>query len=164
MIKVGLIGLPSCGKTTTAKAATKYTQGIYVPEIARHYIKSVGRAPNLTDQRIIAIEQSELEKSLEEDSDRIMFCDAPLIMCQAYNIIYNNNQLNNELRGVFESHTYDYVFRLSTLPYKEDGIRFQTEEDLLRLEYYLDNLPLDITYIENRKLSDRLEEIIKKII
>ena len=92
MLKVGIIGPESTGKTTLAKYLAKRYQGIYVPEYAREYVERKGTT-DVTWEELCEIAKYQIEeiKSLTSNSasgltsdNEVVFFDTELIVTKVW--------------------------------------------------------------------------------
>lgn len=80
LIKVGVLGAESTGKTSLCELLAKHYQTVYVPEYARIYFNhSDINTCTIKDLEIIASKQIELEKSIIKQANGILFFDTSLI-------------------------------------------------------------------------------------
>lgn len=80
IIKIGVVGAESTGKSELCKALAKQYATVWVPEYAREYFNE-SDIYNYTkkDLVIIAKKQIEAEKELIKKANRFLFCDTTLI-------------------------------------------------------------------------------------
>lgn len=161
-IKIAFTGTPSCGKTTICETLYNLMSSTYTPEVARPYIKSIGREPKGGDQYIIAKMQSELENSIQLQ-DKFNICEAPVYIPAIYDSLYNKGKDSNRIVNLGKLHTYDVIFNvLDTPKYINDGIRFHTNEEIYKLEQLIDHFNegqnvIDIHGVDHNK---RIEQIL----
>src|SRR6056297_2921987 len=154
-MKYAFIGLPCSGKTTLAKDIAKDVNGIFIPEIARLYIDSIDGKPKPDDNLIIARLQSNLEKMLEVD-DNINISDVPVYLSCAYDKIYNNGKNYDKIMELSSQHNYDKIFNVvDTLGYQEDGTRYQTQEDLFKLDSIIEQLNKNYDVVDIRGIDHK---------
>lgn len=165
-MKIAFVGLPSCGKSTLAKDLHKIVNSAYIPEMARIYIKNIGRPLKSGDQYKIAKMQSDLEKELTI-TNKLNICDVPVYISSIYDKIYNNGEDVNNILRLSRQHKYDIIFNIVDTPkYKNDGVRYQTSEELIQLKKYIKkyNSNQNVVHITGTNHSKRLDKIIKEII
>ena len=163
-MKIAFIGLPCSGKTTTAIEVSKRLKGIFVPETARIVIEAMKRPPTKDDQEFIMKTQSVLENSMFGD---YIVCDIPLFVNNLYYRLYfGRDETEKELYEIAKKHKYDLIFYLSPLEYKNDGVRYQTKEELEKInEMFVDyektfGKPI---YIGTKNLNERVERVISEV-
>ncbi|WP_317899031.1 ATP-binding protein [Aurantibacillus circumpalustris] len=80
IIKIGIVGAESSGKTWLCEQLAKYYGTVWVSEYAREYFNDSDIYNyTLEDLVIIAKKQIALEKTLIKKATRFMFCDTTLI-------------------------------------------------------------------------------------
>lgn len=91
MIRVGFIGTPGSGKTSTARALASQCRRIdalnnveIVSEYARRYISKHGSIDFLWEQYRILHKQLEWETSVENDNLDLLITDSPIFVGFAY--------------------------------------------------------------------------------
>jgi len=146
---IGFFGVPSSGKTTTAhdllyelarKTPMHSNTALFVPEYARIFIQKRGRPPQKSSEQLyISREQSFLERHLEQLKPKYLICETPVHSGLAYMKWYfpESTRDYEKLQEISSWHKYDYVFYFTRLNYKNDRVRYQTEEDLVNLETLL---------------------------
>lgn len=137
--------MPSSGKTTASTNLTKILSNkgyrvSLVPEFARDYMVAKGSPINTFGEQVRCSEiQSELEDRALITQPQYLISDIPLFLTQAYTEVYypqENPIVNHQLS---EKHVYDIIFYCRGDTFKEDGIRFQTKQDLENLEKAINN-------------------------
>jgi len=163
-MKIAFVGIPCSGKTTTARIVANELGATFIPEVARVLIEVKGRSPTQADQAFIMRMQSTLEKSME---DRMMVCDVPIFINSLYYKYYfGQTEEWRELYQIALQHRYDKIFKLSPLPYEDDGIRYQTQADLAEIDWMIDGYQEDFgkfIYVEPTDIKERVEFILREI-
>lgn len=169
MYKVGFIGLPSSGKTTAAKYLASNlldVKTILVPEFARDYMVAKGSPISTAGEQVRASEiQGELEERACISNPRVLITDTPLLTTEAYTRLYypdTDLSANIHLSRVYK---YDTLFFCTGDRWNEDGVRFQTDSDLNKLEVILKDLIKtyhsgELIYLPVDK-QERREELLK---
>ena len=161
-MKIAFVGIPSSGKTTTAREVAKRLKATFVPEVARVLIESMGRRPTKEEQNFIMRMQSTLEKSMFGD---LKVSDVPPFLNLIYYQIYHGNgERERKLYEIAKNHKYDFIFKLSPLTYINDGVRYQTEEELKVIDKIIDKKSPKfgkVVYVEPTDLEERIEFILK---
>jgi nicotinamide riboside kinase len=137
-MRISFTGVPSSGKTTLAKKIVDLVQGIYVPEIPRIYINSLGRPLSNGDQYMMAKLQSNLERELVHPT-KDLICETPIYIPAVYEDFYHNSLDSAKIVRLYKenNHKYDFIFHLSGLEYRKDGTRYQKKEELYLLNEFL---------------------------
>jgi nicotinamide riboside kinase len=165
-MKYAFIGLPSCGKTTIAKNISRLINGTYIPEMARQYITSIGQRTQPGDQYLIAKLQSNVENELH-DIIKSSVCDVPVYLSAIYDHLYNNQKDVDKILNLAEQHQYDKVFHLTDIPtYVQDNVRYQSQEDLFKLEKLIDvySKNYNVVKINGTSSGKRIEKILEEIL
>lgn len=134
-MKIAFIGLPTSGKTTTAKKVAKELNGVYVPEVARLWFTDNKPFLFEEEQAIITKLQLQLEKEIEQNNQgKLIVCDVPVHLGNCYHYLYTNKFL-------FEPEQlpeYDIIFKLPAKPMVYDGVRYQSPSELEELDRLID--------------------------
>jgi len=142
VLRVAITGPESTGKTELAKQLAAYYQTTYVPEIAREFLASLGRAYIFEDIVKIAREQLDMENSFAEKPGKILFCDTDLLVTKIWSI-FKYGKCDPWIEEKVKSHRYDlYLLCGIDMPWAEDPLRENPgqREELFGL--YLNELQL----------------------
>ena len=168
-IKIAVIGPESSGKTTLCMQLAEYFNGAIVPEFARDYLVKLNKSYTLQDVLFIANEQLRLEKKIQQEGSKFIFCDTTLITIKIWlKVKYNyfNAQLENDMLHNFY-HTH--FLTVPDLPWENDPLRehpfFRNEllmmhEEILNVNHFNYSL---IDGIGEERINKAIEEV-KKII
>jgi nicotinamide riboside kinase len=165
-MKYAFIGLPSCGKTTLAKNISRLINGTYIPEMARQYIKAIVQRTSPGDQYLIAKLQSNVENELHDITKRSV-CDVPVYLSAIYDHLYNNQRDVKKILKLAERHDYNKIFYLTDTPeYVQDNVRYQSKEDLYKLEKLIDkyNSGRNIVRITDTDSKKRMDKVLENIL
>jgi NadR type nicotinamide-nucleotide adenylyltransferase len=123
MVRIAITGPESTGKSELAKQLAVHYQAIFVPEIAREYLTNLGRSYNFEDILKIAKGQLELENSIAENTEKMLFCDTDLLVTRIWSI-YKYGKCDPWIEEKAKSHRYDlYLLCDIDLPWVEDPLR-----------------------------------------
>lgn len=151
MIRIGIVGAPSTGKTTLAegisfhyKSNGRLNRVALITEYAREFVKDFG-FPTTADQKHILDKQLENEKMA--DGASLMVTDSPFWLsyvyaCHVLNISQNPNRDNYYLNQIHKSiinrlHDYDLLIYLPFDPLfcekitVTDGQRIHTNPEII---------------------------------
>jgi NadR type nicotinamide-nucleotide adenylyltransferase len=124
IIKIGVVGAESTGKTWLCEALAAHYQTVWVPEYAREYFNDSDIYNyTLHDLEAIAGRQLELETLRGKHAKRFLFCDTTLITLKIW------AELEFETTPVFikeklEEVKYDYYFLTDNqIPWESDPLR-----------------------------------------
>lgn len=191
MIRVGFIGTPGSGKTSTARALASQCRRIQtlnnveiVSEYARRYISKHGSIDFLWEQYRILHKQLEWETSVENDNLDLLITDSPIFVGFAYcldlrekiecskkedmvlkDLFSDMIRLNNPIR-------YDIIFHIPpVLQPIDDGVRPKSNFDDNwrsrmdnRLKVVFDIFgPKELITIEQEDLQSRVNVCIEHI-
>jgi nicotinamide riboside kinase len=189
MLKIGVSGVPSCGKTTLARKLagslrekTQYKTIELVSEYARSYITQYGPLKSIYEQLIIFQRQLDKEKKIHNGTE-ILITDSPIFLSFSYAtelLDHNDPKQIKVVTELFESmmklnigRRYDIIFHLlpTTTPIK-DGVREEhqldpkwREEQNARILACFDLFkPKNLIILKSSSLDNRLEECIQNII
>ena len=163
-MKIAFVGIPCSGKTTVARIIASKIGAVFIPEVARVLIEVKERPPTQSDQAFIMKMQSVLENSMR---DKIMVSDVPtFINSLYYRYYFGETDEYKKLYALAKNHKYDLIFKLSPLPYIDDGIRYQTSEDLEEIDTMIDEYQEDFgrfIYVTPTDINERVEFIMKEV-
>jgi len=179
MIKIGLMGAPGCGKSTLAAyvfAMLKDTglDGELVSEYIREFINKHKRVPSITFQNVIYERQFTKEKIIPEHLD-FLITDSPHILSTIYASLYIDYDDKDQiellgdlylkfLRQSRDSYDLIYVLDHNHPPKMDDGVRYQTNEemDLLKtiIPSFLDMHKIKYHHLDSSLTSKERAELI----
>lgn len=138
MIKIGVIGAESTGKTWLCESLAAHYKTAWVPEYAREYFNDSDIYNyTLEDLVIIAQKQIQLEEELIKKASRLLFCDTTLITLKIWAELefkYTPPFIKEQL----DKTKYDYYFLTDNqIPWKEDSLRQNKYSRKLLLEMNL---------------------------
>jgi len=141
LVVIGVAGVPSSGKTTLSRGLFRYLRSegfdvVLVPEHARNYIESLNGSPSAKDQLRITRVQSGLEVCCSSESSLVV-TESPVFLGRVFDAVYHGGVFSCEMVSLASRHAYDLVLYTERLPLKVDGVRYQSESDLDRLEVVL---------------------------
>lgn len=140
------MGLPSSGKTTAATNLNKALvhRGIntsIIPEFARDYMQAKGDRIRTSEEQINCSKiQSDLESRALETKPEVMITDTPVFITQAYTQLYYPNSDLRVNHILSKYHKYDAILWCDGYSYVQDGVRFQTKEELNTLKGLLETM------------------------
>lgn len=88
MIRIVVTGSECTGKTTLAQTLAQHYQVEWVPEFARLFVATLGRAPAVADVETIARGQIELERRALREGGRLVIQDTDLLSTIVYSHHY----------------------------------------------------------------------------
>ena len=143
MLRIGISGLPSTGKSSLARGLSTAFIGVegfenveYIAEYARHYISKYGPSKDFYEQLRIIKKQQEWEDVLPGETN-LMITDCPLPMNLAYvldlrdrkeDITLKDQMIINDIVSLLSKTNYppryDFMFHLPpVITPKKDGVR-----------------------------------------
>lgn len=136
MLKVGIIGPESTGKTTLAQQLAKQYNAVYVPEYAREYVESLSRPYTYNDVCAIARHQIEQMKLYTDDTgDGIVIYDTELIITRVW-FDYCYGSTPDWVLEALERYKPDvYLLMYPDLAWVDDPVR-ENGGDAIRMELY----------------------------
>jgi HTH-type transcriptional regulator, transcriptional repressor of NAD biosynthesis genes len=166
IIKIGVIGAESTGKTWLCEALAKHYKTVWVPEYAREYFNDSDIYNyTLEDLVTIAEKQIELEQKMMSKANRFLFCDTTLITLK----IWAELEFNSVPRFIEEQlHKIKYAHYFVTdnqMPWEADELRQNKHSRELLLQMNLAEVKktgIPFTLITGKN-EERLENAVKVI-
>ncbi len=174
--RIGICGGPSSGKSETAKVIshivnTEYDgNSFHVTEFATSFIQKYNRNPQFLDQFFVWYGQREREKNAG-NSD-IVISDCPTFLSYIYMLKMKKFDFSSQSafalskiykRVLFDLQRYTDIIFLQIQNYKENNIRYQTEEEAKdierRIAQFLDDHGVPYkkaTYFDYRRILNDL--------
>lgn len=124
IIKIGVIGAESTGKTWLCSRLAKHFNTVWVPEYAREYFNhSDIYNYSINDLIIIARKQIELEKEHLARANKLLFCDTTLITLKIWSEL-EFNCTPPEIQTLMIQHSYNhYLITNNDIPWESDSLR-----------------------------------------
>lgn len=123
MIKVGIIGPESTGKTALAKRLAEEYKTLWVPEYAREYLTNLGRPYVQTDLLEIAQGQINSVKAIRKKAKRILFIDTDIHVIKVWSD-YKYGNCDPWIMQKLQMNVCDiYLLTYHDVPYEEDPLR-----------------------------------------
>ena len=133
MIRIGIIGPESTGKTTLAKELAEKYKGIYVPEHAREYVERKGTT-EVTYEELEEIARHQIEE-IKNLTGEVVFFDTELIITKVW-FDYAFGRWPEWLDEAIKSYPMDlYVILYPDIPWVPDKAR-SNGSDEIRLELF----------------------------
>ena len=121
--RIAITGPESTGKSELAKQLANHYQTIFVPEIAREYLATLGKAYKFEDIVKIAKKQMATENIMAGQAKKILFCDTDLVVPKIWSW-YKYDKCDRWIEEQVISHRYDlYLLCDIDLPWVEDPLR-----------------------------------------
>ena len=133
MMRIGIIGPESTGKTTLAKELAERYQGIYVPEYAREFVEKKG-STEVTWDELCEIAKKQIERLAIRDEGLVVF-DTELIITKVW-FDYAFGRWPEWLDEAIKQYPMDvYVILYPDLPWVPDPAR-SNGSDEIRMELF----------------------------
>ena len=133
MIRIGIIGPESTGKTTLAKELAEKYKGIYVPEHAREYVERKGTT-EVTYEELEEIARHQIEE-IKNLTGEVVFFDTELIITKVW-FDYAFGRWPEWLDEAIKNYPMDlYVILYPDIPWVPDKAR-SNGSDEIRLELF----------------------------
>ena len=131
MLKIGIIGPESTGKTTLAKALAQQFHGTYVPEYAREYIERKGTRDVTFDELCeIARHQIEEIELIANSQQPIAFFDTELIVTKIW-FDYAFGIVPEWLNDAILRYPMDaYLLTAPDIPWQPDPARYNGSDTI----------------------------------
>ncbi|HEY1039497.1 MAG TPA: ATP-binding protein [Bacteroidia bacterium] len=123
IIRVAVVGPESTGKSELSEKLAKHYQTVFVPEFARDYLNNLGRKYTYEDVLFIAEQQILLEKKMEREANKILFCDTALLSIKIwFQVVFT--KVPAQIEGWMKSNVYDfYILTDIDMPWVDDPLR-----------------------------------------
>ena len=133
MMRIGIIGPESTGKTTLAKELAERYQGIFVPEYAREFVEKKG-STEVTWDELCEIAKKQIERLAIRDEGLVVF-DTELIITKVW-FDYAFGRWPEWLDEAIKQYPMDvYVILYPDLPWVPDPAR-SNGSDEIRMELF----------------------------
>jgi len=166
IIKIGIVGAESTGKSWLCEALALHYNTVWVPEFAREYFNDSDIYNyTLDDLIIIAKKQIETEEHLIKTANDFLFCDTTLITLKIWAEL-EFNSCPAIIEDLLAHTSYDaYLVTDNQLPWEADGLRQNKHDrDLLfqmnQTEVRKSGLPYAVI---TGKSNDRLTQAIREV-
>jgi NadR type nicotinamide-nucleotide adenylyltransferase len=149
VLKIGITGPESSGKTWMARYLAEQFNDLWLPEYAREYLAEKGTSYELQDLHRIAREQLKREEKLLMKAGKILFCDTDILVLKIW-YKYKFNIIPDFIQERLEANTYDlHLLMRPDIPYEEDPLRENPERGdfffgIFRKELESNGLPYEI--------------------
>ena len=157
--RISITGPESTGKSTLAQQLAERYRTVFVPEVARSYLASIGRPYTYDDLLIIAKEQYRMEQQMAKKASRYLFCDTDFLVLKIWSLD-KFGRCEPWILNRVERHRYDlYLLMDIDVPWEPDPQR----EDPYRREalfglYQSELEKLGVSYdIVSGKQEERLK-------
>jgi NadR type nicotinamide-nucleotide adenylyltransferase len=145
--RVAVTGPESTGKSELAMQLACHYQTLWVPEIAREYLVSLGRNYVFEDIAKIARRQLEMENTTADQAVNLLFCDTDMLVTKIWSL-YKFGKCDPWIEEKVKSHRYDlYLLCDIDLPWVEDPLREHPGQRKELFSLYVEELKrLDVSY------------------
>lgn len=123
MIKVGIIGPESTGKTSLAKSLAEHYKVPWVPEYSREYLEKLDRPYVQSDLLEIARGQLNLESEVAKRANGLLFLDTDLHVIRVWSEYKYGNCDPWILQQLHLSFCDIYFLTYHDIPYEDDPLR-----------------------------------------
>lgn len=121
--RILILGPESTGKSTLAEALASHFSDLWVPEVAREYLKQLGRPYDYADLALIGKAQMALEDRLAAEAKTYLFCDTDLRVIQVWSQ-HRFGKIDTWVDEELERRTYALILLCATdLPWQADPLR-----------------------------------------
>ncbi|GAB5526753.1 MAG: hypothetical protein Roseis2KO_46250 [Roseivirga sp.] len=136
MIKVGIIGPESTGKTALAKRLAEEYKTLWVPEYAREYLTNLGRPYVQTDLLEIAQGQIDSVKATRKKASRILFIDTDIHVIKVWSD-YKYGNCDPWIMQQLDMNVCDvYLLTYHDIPYEDDPLRENPDDRHVLYDMY----------------------------
>ncbi len=121
MIRIGIIGAESCGKSTLAQQLATYYGATAVDEYARYYVENL--TSDYTYNDVVAIAQQQIRQLTAPYPSAMVFFDTELIITQVW-FEHRYGTCPDFVTNHLRTHPLDYYLLLMPdLPFVDDPVR-----------------------------------------
>lgn len=164
--KYAFLGPESTGKSTTAQFVAERIGGVYIPEMARDYLKDKGFNYSYKDILEIALLQSTEVSNFEtQEPEMILFCDTELITIQIW-LEYLNYEVPKWIIQEINNENYEKYFLCDIdIPWVKDPLRINEHDRKEILQLFIDKLEFyqkDYVIIQGQR-EERIQNILEHI-
>lgn len=186
MKRIGFVGVPGAGKTSTARALAAFCRGNefkrveLVSEYARRFLSKYGKMEHLSEQYRITEKQIEWEDTVPQNNTDLLITDSPIFLGFLYAMEFRNvnsikdtmyiNDLFKRLNKANIGNRYDLIFFLPPIiePIK-DGVRPDLHFDPIWREKASNDIkfifnifpPKNFVILEEKTIEDRVKKSIE---
>ncbi len=160
IIKIGITGPESSGKTTLARWLSRAFETVWVPEYAREYLDTLQRPYVYSDLVEIAKGQMALEKKYAKEAKTFLFTDTDLLVIK----IWSEYKYGMADKYILDNLKYNipqhYFLCAPDIPWEPDPLRESRYERFVLFKIYekeLIKLKIPFTIIEGSR-EDRLSK------
>jgi nicotinamide riboside kinase len=122
IIKIGIVGPESTGKSDLATYLANHFNTQFVPEVARDYLNNLGRNYNYDDLLEIAKLQVAAEEKLSTENN-ILICDTTLLVIKIWSEV-KFQKVDSNIQLEEKNRYYDlYLLTNIDLPWEPDPLR-----------------------------------------
>lgn len=140
IIKIGIVGPESTGKSSLAKALADHYNEPWVPEVARNYIANLNRPYELSDIAILAELQLAAEQASILNAKRFLFCDTTLLVNKIW-ASFVFKEIPIKITQLYIPQSYDlHLLCDIDLPWEFDPLREHPHHRHELLELYKNDL------------------------
>ncbi len=123
MKKIVVIGPESTGKSTLSEQLAAYFHTAWVPEFARGYLETLGRAYTQEDLLHIAAGQLRTEDEMAANASRVLVCDTDLYVVKVWSEA-RYGDCDPQILDLIASRNYDlYLLTYIDIPWEDDPQR-----------------------------------------
>jgi NadR type nicotinamide-nucleotide adenylyltransferase len=161
MIRIGITGPESSGKTTLAEQLALQTNGTWIPEIAREFLEQLNR--KYTQDDLDTIAKGQIESWEKSSESKIQFCDTDMLVMKVWSD-FKFGTCSSFILEALNQQTFDHYFLCQPdIEWEEDPLREHPEKREELFELYLAELKvrnLSFTVIGG-SLEERLAKCFK---
>jgi NadR type nicotinamide-nucleotide adenylyltransferase len=123
IIKIGVVGPESTGKSTMSAYLSAHYKTAWVPEYARGYCEKLTEPPTWQDEVNMFYGQLALEAEMLSQANRLLICDTTFITVKIW-CDYTFGKSPQVVLDELPKHPYDLYLLLNIdLPWEEDPLR-----------------------------------------
>ena len=139
MLKVGIVGPESTGKSELSKRLAEHFQCPWIPEYAREYLEQLDRPYEFDDLELIARKTYDLIESCDK-SGKYCFVDTELLVMKIWSEFKYKNCAPFILEQLDKQGIDCYLLCYPDIPWEYDSLRENPENRLELFEIYREGL------------------------
>lgn len=165
MIKVGIVGPESTGKSELSRKLALHFNSTWVKEYAREYLENLNRDYEYSDLKIIAKGQVKSEETQSKKNPDCLFCDTTLMVIKVWSD-FKYHKTDEWILKKYAEIQYDFYLLCDIdVPWQPDPLREHPNSRLELMNIYKDELKKTntpyaiVSGIDSNRLKNAIKEV-----